>query len=92
MSKDQDQRFPVVRTILDEDKIVSAEITRDVATGRHSYTLWREYPGPNDTVKRTRYLRIEHGGAVRRVLILVERALEELEGERFAETRRRSPA
>jgi hypothetical protein len=92
MSKDQESRFPVVRTILDEDKIVSAEITRDVATGRYSYTLWREYPGPNDTVKRTRYLRIEHGGAVRRVLILVERALEELEGERFAETRRRTPA
>jgi len=91
MSPEQQPKYETVRTILDEEKIVSAEITRDRSSGRYSYSLWREYP-VGDEVKRTRYLRIEHGGAVRRVLILVERALEELEAERFAETRRRSPA
>lgn len=87
-----DGKFRTVRVILDEEKVVSAEITEDTRTGRVRYSLWREYPGPDGEVKRTRFLGIEHGAAVRRVLILAERALEELEAERFAQTRRRSPA
>lgn len=87
-----DQKFCTVRTIVDEEKVVSAEISEDVSKGRFSYTLWRSYTGADGVEKRTRYFRAEHGGAVRRVLILVERELEALEAERFAQTRRRSPA
>ena len=86
------QKFRTVRTIVDEDKVVSAEINEDLQSGRHSFILLRSYEGADGVVKQSRYFRVEHGAAIRRVLILAERALEELEAERFAQTRRpRSP-
>jgi hypothetical protein len=80
-------RFLPVETIVDEDGVVRADITEDAAHDRFTYMIYREYPAGGE-VKRTSYFRAEHGGAMRRILILVERAITRLEEARFAETRR----
>lgn len=68
---DNTLKFRLIKTFVDEDGVVRADVTQHTSTGRITFQLYREFV-LDGKMKRSNFFELKHGAAQRRLLAVVE--------------------